>query len=42
MFWLRFKFPPVMIIDKKPDGTIVFRGTASKVLDFIARALNIK
>ena len=36
------KFPPLMIITKRPDGSLKISGIAFEILDYTAKALNIR
>jgi hypothetical protein len=42
-FAARKQFPPLMIIYKRPaDGTMQFNGVALEILDYTAKALDIR
>ena len=36
------QYPPSIIITKRPDGTVEFSGFAIEILDYTAKALDIR
>ena len=43
-YWIIYylQFPPLMIINRRPDGTVEYSGAAFEILDYNAKALDIR